>query len=158
MDYFIKTHSMATEIEHKYLVVDDSYKALASERHHITQGYLSRAHGRTVRIRLVDDHAVITIKGTNQGATRLEFEYPIPVADARQLLEMCEAPIIEKTRHIVIDHSNRWEVDEFHGSLEGFTLAELEIPSEDYRYPLPSFVGENVTDNPHYYNSQLGLQ
>ena len=149
---------MATEIEHKYLVIDNSYKALACERHGITQGYLSRERGRTVRVRLVDDHAVITIKGMNQGATRREFEYPIPVDDARQLLELCEPPIIEKTRHIVMDHSNRWEVDEFHGSLEGFTLAELEIPSEDYRYPLPCFVGENVTDNPQYYNSQLGLK
>ena len=149
---------MATEIEHKYLVVNDSYKTLALERHHITQGYLSRERGRTVRVRVVDNSAVITIKGSNKGAARPEFEYAIPVSDARQLLELCPPPIIEKTRHIVMDHGNRWEVDEFHGTLEGLTLAELEIPSEDYRYEHPAFVGRDVTGDQRYYNSQLGLQ
>ncbi len=149
---------MATEIEHKYLVVNDSYKTLALERHHITQGYLSRERGRTVRVRVVDNSAVITIKGSNKGAARPEFEYAIPLSDARQLLELCPPPIIEKTRHIVMDHGNRWEVDEFHGTLEGLTLAELEIPSEDYRYEHPAFVGRDVTGDQRYYNSQLGLQ
>ena len=149
---------MATEIEHKYLVENDSYKTLALERHRITQGYLSRERGRTVRVRVVDNSAVITIKGSNNGAARPEFEYAIPVSDAQQLLELCQPPLIEKTRHIVMDHGNRWEVDEFHGSLEGLTLAELEIPCEDYRYELPAFVGRDVTGDRRYYNSQLGLQ
>lgn len=147
---------MATEIEHKYLVTDDSYKSMATERHHIEQGYLNRVPSRTVRVRIIDDHATITIKGVNRGAARPEFEYPIPVSDARQLLEQCEQPVIVKTRHIVIYEGNRWEVDEFGGALRGLVLAELEIPTESYRYPLPPFVGANVTDNPKYYNSQLG--
>ncbi|MBQ7691732.1 MAG: CYTH domain-containing protein [Muribaculaceae bacterium] len=147
---------MATEIEHKYLVTDDSYKSMATERHHIEQGYLNRVPSRTVRVRIIDDHAAITIKGANRGAARPEFEYPIPVSDARQLLEQCEPPVIVKTRHIVIYEGNRWEVDEFGGALRGLVLAELEIPTESYRYPLPPFVGANVTDNPKYYNSQLG--
>lgn len=148
---------MATEIEHKYLVHDMSFVAMAVEKHEISQGYLSRDTGRTVRVRIIDDRAVITIKGPNNGATRAEFEYPIPIDDARQLLTLCPPPVIVKTRHIVPFHGNRWEVDVFHDSLDGLILAELEIPSEDYHYDRPPFVGENVTDDRRYYNSQLGL-
>lgn len=149
---------MATEIEHKHLVTSDEYKAMAIERHCIRQGYLSRVPARTVRVRIIDNHAVITIKGSNSGAERAEFEYPIPLADARQLMALCEPPVIEKTRHIVMHEGNRWEIDEFGGALQGLVLAELEIPSVDYQYSLPPFVGEDVTSNPRYYNSQLGLK
>ena len=138
---------MATEIEHKYLVNDDSYKAMATERHNITQGYLSRDKGRTIRVRVIDEQAA-----------RPEFEYDIPLADAEELLLLCEPPLIQKTRYIVPFHGNRWEVDEFGGDLLGLTLAELEIPCVDYAYDLPPFVGKDVTDDRRYYNSQLGLQ
>ena len=134
-----------------------SFVDMACEKHEITQGYLSRDTGRTVRVRIRDNEAYITIKGANDGATRLEFEYSIPVADARQLMTLCQPPIIAKTRHIVMCDGNRWEVDVFHGELEGLLLAELEIPSEDYRYALPPFIGKNVTHDRRYYNSQLGL-
>ena len=149
---------MATEIEHKYLVKDDSYKALAVERHSIRQGYLSRDPERIVRVRIIDDEAVITIKGKNRGAVRPEFEYTVPLTDAEQLMDLCLPPVLSKTRHIVMHEGNRWEVDEFGGDLEGLTTAELEIPTEDYAFNLPSFVGRDVTDNPRYYNSQLGLE
>lgn len=149
---------MATEIEHKFLVTDDSFKALASCHHEIKQGFLSRDMERTVRVRILDENAFITIKGKGDaGAAHPEFEYEIPIEDARQLMVICQPPIIEKTRYIVMHEGNRWEVDEFHGAMQGLTLAELEVPSEDYRFPLPPFVGREVTGDPRYYNSQMGI-
>jgi CYTH domain-containing protein len=97
----------------------------------------------------------LTIKGANTGASRPEFEYPIPVDDALQLLQLCPPPIISKTRHIYKYEGNKWEIDEFHGELEGLILAEIEIPSEDYQFKIPAFVGKDVTDDPRYYNSHL---
>ena len=147
---------MGIEIEHKHLVTDDTYKRLACEKSEIKQGFLSRDPERTVRIRLRDDMACITIKGKGSGAAHPEFEYQVPREDACQMMALCEPPVIEKTRYIVMHEGNRWEVDEFHGALQGLVLAELEVPSEDYDYPLPPFVGKEVTGDPQYYNSQLG--
>lgn len=146
---------MATEIEHKYLVKDDSWRNLATESHEIMQGYLSREKGRTVRVRTWDSHAYLTIKGPNHGAARAEFEYEIPLADARQLLALCPPPVLEKTRHIVMNGHDRWEVDEFYGDLQGLVTAELEIPSEDYQFTLPPFIGRDVTGDRRFYNSCL---
>ena len=146
---------MATEIEHKYLVIDDTFKDLACHHYEIRQGFLSRDPERTVRVRVRDDEAFITIKGKGEGAAHPEFEYSIPMDDALQLLALCEPPIIVKTRYIVLHEGHRWEVDEFHGHREGLKLAELEVPSEDYTFPLPSFVGREVTGQPQYYNSAM---
>lgn len=147
---------MALEIEHKYIVVSDEYKSIAEKSIHIRQGYLSDDKQRTVRVRMFGDKAFLTIKGQNVGAVRAEYEYEIPVADAEAMLNtLCKKPIIDKTRHIVPYEGNRWEIDEFAGQLSGLTLAEIELPSEDYSYPLPPFVGKNVTDDPRYYNSVL---
>ena len=148
---------MNTEVEHKYLVVNDSFVALAAERIDIMQGYLSREAGRTVRVRIAGDRAFITIKGrsTADGAARDEFEYAIPVDDARCLLAMCPPPVISKTRHIVPHDGHRWEVDVFHGDLEPLVIAEIELSDPDERYTLPPFVGKNVTGDPRYYNSRL---
>ena len=148
---------MGIEIEHKYLVKDDSYKRLSDNNSTIRQGFLSRDPERTVRVRVRDDQGFITIKGKGDGAAHPEFEYEIPLDDAMRLMSLCEPPVIEKTRYIVMHDGNRWEVDEFHGSLEGLVIAELEVPSEDYRFSLPPFVGREVTGNPKYYNSQLGI-
>lgn len=148
---------MGIEIEHKYLVKDDSYKRLSDNNSTIRQGFLSRDPERTVRVRVRDDQGFITIKGKGDGAAHPEFEYAIPLDDAVRLMSLCEPPVIEKTRYIVMHDGNRWEVDEFHGSLEGLVIAELEVPSEDYRFSLPPFVGREVTGNPKYYNSQLGI-
>ena len=148
---------MGIEIEHTYLVKDDSYKRLSDSNSTIRQGFLSRDPERTVRVRVRDDQGFITIKGKGDGAAHPEFEYEIPLDDAVRLMSLCEPPVIEKTRYIVMHDGNRWEVDEFHGSLEGLVIAELEVPSEDYRFSLPPFVGREVTGNPKYYNSQLGI-
>lgn len=147
---------MALEIEHKYLVRNDGYKALASSALAISQGYLCRQPERTVRIRLKGEKGFITVKGISHGATRMEFEYEIKREDAESMLSMCEPPVIEKTRYLVPYEGYVWEVDEFHGSLNGLVTAEIELPSEDTSYDLPEFVGENVTGDPAYFNSNLG--
>lgn len=149
---------MATEIEHKYLVIDDSFKDLACHQYEIKQGFLSRDPERTVRVRVRDDEAFITIKGKGEGAAHPEFEYHIPIDDAMEMMAMCEPPIIEKTRYIIMHEGNRWEVDEFHGDLEGHILAELEVPSVEYRFALPRFIGREVTGERQYYNSALGIK
>jgi len=147
---------MSKEIEHKYLLIDDSYKSLVSDRLHIIQGYISRDKNHTVRVRIVNDRAVITLKGVNKGDTRAEFEYPVSVADAEEMLaNLCEPPVIEKYRNIVIFSGNRWEIDEFQGALKGLVMAEIEIPSSDYQYAIPPFIGKNVTNDARYYNSNL---
>ncbi len=149
---------MATEIEHKFLVIDDCYKALALCQLDIKQGFLSRDAERTVRVRICGEKAFLTIKGKGEGgAAHPEFEYGIPIDDARQLMVICQPPIIEKTRYVVMHEGNRWEVDEFHGVMQGLQLAELEVPSEDYRFALPPFAGREVTGDPRYYNSQMGI-
>lgn len=148
---------MATEIEHKYLVKDDSFVPQASAVIHIRQGYLSRDKERTVRVRVTDDKAFVTIKGISKGAVRPEFEYEIPRSDGEQLLVMCLDHIIDKTRHIVIDHGNKWEVDIYHGRLQGLVTAELEIPDEQYTYPLPDFLGVDITGEPRFSNAALSL-
>lgn len=147
---------MATEIEHKYLIINNNYKILASSCKHICQGYLSKDKERTVRVRISDDNAYLTIKGKNHGDTRIEYEYSIPVKDARTMLStLCIQPIIEKYRHIVEYHGNIWEIDEFKGALDGLVLAEIEIPYSEYKYDIPPFIGKNVTNDPRYYNSNL---
>ena len=144
------------EIEHKFLV-SGPYKHLATDISHIVQGYLSDDPERTVRIRIRDDQAFITIKGpsSSDGLSRLEWEQPIPLDQARQLLTLCLPGTIDKHRHIVPYEGHRWEVDEFHGHLEGLTLAELEVPSADTEFVAPPFLGPEVTGDPRYYNSQL---
>lgn len=146
---------MGIEIEHKYLVVNDKYRNMASSSHRIMQGYLSREPQRTVRIRVKDKQGFITIKGKNVGDTRAEFEYPIPIDDAMQLLNMCLPTVIEKTRYLVPFEGHTWEVDEFHGARRGLVVAEIEIGNSNQQYTLPPFVGQNVTGNPDYYNSNL---
>ncbi len=146
---------MAIEIEHKYLVIDNAFKQYTLHSKHIFQGYLSKDKERTVRIRVSDNDAFITIKGKNHGDKRLEFEYSIPYDDAKHLLDLCIKPIIEKFRHIVEYNGNIWEIDEFKGALDGLILAEIEIPSSEYKYDIPPFIGKNVTNDSRYYNSNL---
>ncbi len=146
---------MAIEIEHKYLVNDDSYKAMASEHYTIRQGYLNRLPERTVRVRTIDDRGFLTVKGKNKGEARHEYEYEIPFQDAEEMLGLCEPGIIDKTRYKVRYDNLIWEVDEYHGAREGLVIAEVEIPVSGFSYAKPSFVGKDVTGNPAYYNSQL---
>ena len=147
---------MPKEIEHKYLVINNSFKEYATKSIAIYQGYLSKDKERTVRVRTANDLAFITVKGKNIGDTRLEFEYPIPFDEASTLLkQLCITPIIEKTRYIVEYNGKTWEIDEFKGALEGLILAEIEIPSSEYKYDIPPFIGKNVTNDVRYYNSNL---
>ncbi|MGM9813005.1 MAG: CYTH domain-containing protein [Muribaculaceae bacterium] len=147
---------MAKEIEHKYLAISNEYQTMAKSRQIICQGYLSVDKERTVRVRTIDNRGFVTIKGENQGALRQEFEYEIPVADAKEMLDtLCLKPIIEKCRYIVMFEGEKWEVDEFKGALNGLILAEIELPDVNHKYSIPKFVGKNVTGDPRYYNSVL---
>lgn len=145
---------MSVEIERKFLVINDDYKRMASASHRIVQGYLSTDPQATVRVRVLDNLAFVTIKSKTVGCSRGEWEYPVPVADAEEMLALCRSKI-EKTRWIVPFGGRTWEVDEFGGRLHGLILAEIELPSEDAPYDLPSFAGRDVTGDPQYYNSNL---
>lgn len=146
---------MATEIERKYLVKNDIFKEMATNSSHILQGYLCREPERTVRVRIRDDYGYLTVKGKNTGASRLEFEYEVPLSDAKEMLSLCIPPVLEKIRHIVPFDGHIWEVDEFLGHRSGFVTAEIELSSESEQYSLPPFVGTDVTGDPAYYNSNL---
>lgn len=146
---------MALEIEHKYLVKNDDFRSLASSSCRISQGYLCREPARTVRVRVKGDRGFLTVKGKNDGAVRTEFEYEVNLDDAVKMLGMCVPPILDKTRYYVPFEGHVWEVDEFHGSRAGLVTAEIELSHENEQYALPDFVGEDVTGDPSYYNSNL---
>jgi CYTH domain-containing protein len=119
------------------------------------QGYLNRDKLRTVRVRLAGEMGFLTIKGPTHGATRAEFEYAIPLADALSLLELCEGPLIDKVRFQVPLGNVVWEVDEFAGDNAGLVVAEVELPSEDAAFVRPDWLGEEVTHDARYFNSNL---
>ena len=146
---------MAKEIERKFLVRDSSFKDLAVKAVRILQGYLFDTARGVLRVRIKGEKAFLTLKSANRGITRNEWEYEIPVADARQMLELAGNAVLEKTRFIVPFEGKVWEVDVFEGKLAGLVLAEVELPSEDTEVVLPPFVGEEVSTNPMYYNSAL---
>ncbi|HHH38215.1 MAG TPA: CYTH domain-containing protein [Sedimenticola sp.] len=147
---------MANEIERKYLVKNDGWREHVLSRQRMKQGYLASGERATVRVRIAGDRAWLTIKGATRGISRSEFEYPIPVADAEQLLsEMVEQPYIDKTRYRVQEGPHTWEVDVFEGENRGLVLAELELGSEDEPFDLPAWAGEEVSADPRYYNARL---
>lgn len=145
------------EIERKFLVLSDDFKAEAFDKVRITQGYLSSLPERTVRVRIKGDKGFITIKGSTRGASRFEWEKEIPVQEAKALLELAEPGTIDKTRFLVknTDGIHTWEVDEFYGENEGLLLAEIELSSENDSFDKPSWLGEEVTSDSRYYNSML---
>ncbi len=146
---------MAKEIERKFLVKGDGWRRLA-EGVHYRQGYLNSAKERTVRIRTVGDKAVITVKGLTVGVTRMEFEYSIPYDDCVAMLDnLAEKPIIEKTRYKIPMGDFVWEIDEFFGVNEGLIVAEIELPSEDTPFEKPDWIGDEVSGDPRYFNSNL---
>ena len=148
---------MAQEIERKFLVLDDSFKHEAFSKSHIQQGYLCSERGRTVRVRIRDERAYLTIKGPseNGGLSRYEFEYEIPLEDARQMMQFCEPGIIDNTRWLVKSGKHTFEVDEFFGDNEGLVVAEVELAHEEEPYEKPHFIGKEVTGDRRYYNSCL---
>ena len=145
------------EIERKFLVVGDDYKRQAFSSSRIQQGYICSGHGRTVRVRIRDTRGYLTIKGPskNGGLSRYEFEKEIDLDEARQLMELCEPGLIDKTRYLVKSGQHTFEVDEFYGENEGLVMAEVELGSEDEPYEKPDFIGEEVTGDKRYYNSHL---
>jgi adenylate cyclase len=148
---------MALEIERKFLVNGEAYKNIATDCVEISQFYLSVDPRRTVRVRVKGDRGYITVKGINHGCVRNEWEYEIPVEEARQMMQLCEAGL-SKRRWIVPYKGLVWEVDEFTGRHEGLVVAEVELPSADTKIEIPSFVGREVTGEAAYYNSTLTAQ
>jgi len=145
---------MGIEIERKFLVIGEDWKSGITPEH-LSQGYLNRDKQRTVRVRIAGNEAWLTIKGQSQGATRAEFEYAVPLADAKQLLEMSDGPRVEKYRWRVPHGGLVWEVDEFLGENAGLVVAEVELTSEDQAFDKPAWAGVEVTDDPRYFNSSL---
>lgn len=145
------------EIERKFLVKSDAYKNEAFSQKRIKQGYLNSNPERTVRIRIKDNKAYITIKGNSNasGMSRFEWEKEIPVEDAQNLLLLCETGVIDKTRYEVKIANHIYEVDEFHGENEGLEMAEIELQSETESFEKPDWLGEEVTNDKRYYNSYL---
>ncbi|MCF4969982.1 CYTH domain-containing protein [Nostoc sp. CMAA1605] len=145
---------MATEIERKFLVKGDAWRQLA-EGSLYRQGYIA-SQGATVRVRIVKNQGYLTIKGPTVNYSRSEFEYPIPLADAQEMLDtLCVRPLIEKTRYKINISDLVWEVDEFAGANQGLILAEVELTDELQKIELPDWIGEEVSGNPKYYNSYL---
>ena len=147
---------MAQEIERKFLVKGE-FKNSAKKETRITQGYLSSVPERTVRVRLKGDKGFITIKGigNESGASRYEWEKEIPTDEVKDLLNICEAGVIDKTRFLVDAGEHTYEVDEFYGENQGLIVAEVELSSEDEKFNKPEWLGEEVTGDVKYYNSML---
>jgi len=144
------------EIERKFLVKGD-FLPFVTKREKIVQAYLCIASGKTVRVRIKGEKAYITVKGPSNkhGFARCEFEYEIPVADAEEMLKLCEPGFIEKTRHYVVYKNHTFEVDIFHGANEGLILAELELEHESQEFPKPDWLGKEVTGDIRYYNAYM---
>ena len=147
---------MAQEIERKFLV-RGGFREAAFAALRITQGYLSTAPGRSVRVRLRGEQGFLTIKGPSRdgGLSRFEWEKEIDAADARELLALCEPGLIDKTRYLVKAGAHTFEVDEFHGDNEGLVVAEVELGAPDEAFEKPAWLGEEVTGDRRYYNSFL---
>ena len=147
---------MNIEIERKFLVCGE-YKSKAYSHSHIEQGYFDSAPGRTIRVRIRDDKAYLTIKGpSNQaGLARYEFETEVSLEDGRQLMALCRPGRIDKTRWLIKNGKHTIEVDEFHGDNDGLVMAEIELGSEDEEYEKPDFLGKEVTGDRRYYNSHV---
>ena len=146
---------MALEIERKYLVDLEKLGTLENGTR-IKQGYLSTNKDAVVRVRVKNDKAYLTIKGPNNGISRLEFEYEIPFDEANEMLgNLCKKPLIDKTRYIIKHDIHIWEIDVFYGDNEGLVVAEVELKDENEKINLPSWIKEEVTSDNRYFNSNL---
>jgi adenylate cyclase len=146
---------MGVEIERKFLLAGEAWRSLGVPVL-LRQGYLSTDPERTVRVRIEGEQGTLTIKGRSEGATRAEWEYPIPLAEARELLDrLCQQPMIEKLRRRISVAGNVWEVDEFFGANAGLVVAEIELASEDQAFDKPAWIGDEVTHDRRYFNSSL---
>jgi adenylate cyclase len=144
---------MGTEIERKFLIINDHWKILASEQTEYTQGYFTTNKECSIRVRIAGDVANINIKSATLGIYRSEYDYPIPVIEAKEMLDtLCVRPLIEKTRYKIQYDKHTWEVDVFSGENEGLIVAEIELKSIDEEFTKPDWIGEEVSDDPRYYN------
>lgn len=143
---------MPREIERKFLPKSDAWRADVQRRAPMSQGYLVSDGRVSVRVRVAGDAAWLNIKAGGLVASRQEYEYAVPVAEARELLALCEGPLIEKTRHFVEHGGKTWEIDEFHGANAGLVVAELELDDEHEAFQRPAWLGQEVTDLERYYN------
>lgn len=147
---------MAMEIERKFLVCGDGWRAHAHREDRYRQGYLANTASCSVRVRVGGGLAHVNVKGATVGASRLEFEYPVPLEDGQIMLrELCSGPIVEKTRYRVRHGGQDWEVDVFEGDNAGLVVAEIELEAEDQTITLPEWAGEEITHDVRYYNSNL---
>jgi adenylate cyclase len=146
---------MGIEIERKFLI-DTSKLPTLKNGYQIKQGYIKTVDHTTVRVRIRDQEAFLTIKGKSVGASRPEFEYPIPLQDANEMLnKLCQTSFIDKTRYLMKHEGHVWEVDIFRGQNLGLVIAEIELESEDETFTLPYWVTKEVTDDKRYFNSNL---
>lgn len=144
------------EIERKFLVDKAKWDAVRKpEPKHIVQAYLMNTIEKTIRVRIKGTKGFLTIKGPTVGISRSEFEYEIPLVDAEQLIAQFAEKTVDKSRYEIVIGKHLWEVDEFHGKLEGLLLAEIELESEDETFQLPFWVTEDVSTDPEYFNSNL---
>lgn len=150
---------MGVEIERKFLVRGEAWRAAAVRRQRFRQGYLANTERSSIRVRLADGAAWLSVKSMTRELVRLEFEYPVPAEDAEQLLDrLCEPPLLEKVRHYVPVGAHEWEVDEFLGANAGLVVAELELDDPDEAYERPDWVGAEVTHEARYYNFNLAAR
>ncbi len=148
---------MGKEIERKFLVKEERWRP-KEEGVRIAQGYLSTVPERTVRVRIKGRRGYLTVKGKNEGISRKEFEYEIPLEDAEELLKLSESSILEKRRYQETVEGHIWEVDVFFGENEGLFLAEIELQYENESFKKPEWLGEEVSEDSRYYNSNLSRQ
>jgi adenylate cyclase len=147
---------MALEIERKFLVNSDAWRNQATRSEEYRQGYLNDLNTCSVRVRIAGERAYLNIKSARLGIMRHEYEYVIPLADGREMLrDLCIGSIVEKTRYFVPFAGHIWEVDVFSGDNAGLVVAEIELDAADARFDLPSWVGQEVSDDPRYYNVNL---
>ena len=148
---------MAIEIERKFLVKERPF-AMAKRSLKINQGYILNEKSKVIRVREKGDDYFLTIKGNNIGISRLEYDFPISKDDAEELIiHFCKTTLIEKTRHYVEHKGHTWEVDEFHGTNNGLIVAEIELESEDEKFEIPNWIGQEVTQDERYYNMNLAV-
>ena len=146
---------MPLEIERKFLLKSDAWRKLARRSQRMSQGYLASGGRVSLRVRIAGDEARLNMKTGGVGVSRQEYEYPIPLTEARELLALALGSLIDKTRHFVEHGGKTWEVDEFHGANLGLVVAELELEREDEQFPVPPWIGKEVTQLARYYNSRL---
>lgn len=147
---------MATEIEHKFLVRDDRWRGQVERSVWIRQGYLTSNARCSVRVRVADGRGFLNLKSGTLGIQRSEYEYSIPLVEAEEILDtLCEKPLLEKTRHFLRYGEHLWEIDEFAGDNAGLIVAEVELDHPDESFARPDWLGEDVSHDLRYYNSQL---